>query len=204
MLTDFPVQASLVERGKLGADEFYYSTLWHREGSRWKVASFFAKPATLLGKTWQDYEAAAKAQRIALNNRNAALLYNVAIDLVLPNAWTKPREVKALADEQSHISVRNLPKGEPDSWFVPPDSIRVHQVAYGVAQGGLCVLLRYEAPAALADTALLSNQGERLRGYVEEKFPEYAEVFQYLALVAFPPGNPEQTWNHLYPLRRRS
>jgi hypothetical protein len=204
ILTDFPLQASLVKRGNLGSEELYFSTLWHREGSDWKLAGFFAKPATLLGKDWKAYEEAASAQRSAGNKRNAALLYNVAIDLVVPNAWTKPGEVESLKDEQSRISVDYLPKGKPELWPASPDSFRVHQVAYGLAQGALCVLLRYEAPAALADTAAQSIQGERLRRYVEESFPEYLEVFRYLALVAFLPQNPEQTWSRLYPLRRPS
>jgi hypothetical protein len=204
ILTDYPQQASLVQRATVGSEQFYFSTLWHGEESGWRLAALFVKPATLLGRDWQSFKKEAEEQKTAGNQRNAALLYNAAIDLVLPNAWTEPPEVKDIQREQGRISVSNLPKKDPDTWYAPPDSFRVHSIAYAMAENNLCLYVRYEAKAALADTVAQKQAADRLGAYLEKTFPEYAQVFRVLALEAFDPRHPDQTWSRLTPLRPSS
>ena len=202
IVTEAPLQASLVQRAPVQNEQFFYSTLWHGEEGSWRLAALFAKPATLLGKDWRAYKEQAAAQNEAGNKRNAALLYNTAIDLVLPNAWTEPPEVKELERDQSRISVSDLPKrNAPITWHAPPDSFRVHAVSYGVVGNELCVVVRYEANAALADTVAMNRAGDVLVRYMETTFPEYPQVFRRLALEAFDPQHPEATWTRLNPLR---
>ena len=203
ILTEAPLQASLVQRSPVGNEQFFYSTLWHGEEGTWRLASLFVKPATLMGKDWQAYRDQAAAQNEAGNKRNAALLYNTAIDLVLPNAWTEPPEVKELERDQSRISVSDLPKHDaPITWnATPSDSFRVHAVSYGVVQNDLCLLVRYEANAALSDTIALNRAGDLVQRYVETTFPEYPQVFRRLALEAFDPQHPEAAWTRINPLR---
>ena len=202
ILSPAPLQASLVQKVSVGGEQFFFSTLWYGEEGQWRFAALFAKPATLLGRDWKSFEQQAAAEKQAGNNRNAALLYNTAIDLVLPNAWTEPPEVKDLEREQSRISVTDLPKKNAAvTWYTPPDSLRVHAISYGVAQNDFCLVVRYEATAALADTLSQMRDADRLRRYLEKHFPEYAKVFHLLALEAFDPRHPEQTWSTLGPLR---
>jgi hypothetical protein len=197
-----PIQASLVETAEALGDRFYFSTLWHREGNAWRLAGFFVKPATLLGKTSGDYERTAGEERLAGNVRNAALLYNVAIDLAVPNAWTRPGEVEALERKQRRLSVSQLPVGQVEVWPAPPDSFRVSRVQYGVLRSGLALRVQYVPEGSLADTTALVPQADRLFRYVARTFPEYPRVFNRVALEAVDPGG--RTWTRLYPLESRS
>jgi predicted small lipoprotein YifL len=202
IVSPVPLQASLVQKAPVGAEQFFFSTLWHGEEGEWRLAALFAKPATLLGRDWRSFAQQARTENQAGNRRNAALLYNAAIDLVLPNAWTEPPEIKDLQRDQSRISVSDLPKQDvPVTWYAPPDSFRVHAIGYGITQNDLVLVVRYEAIATLADTVAQARDADRLRRYLDTKFPEYAKVFRFLALEAFDTRNREQTWSKLGPLR---
>ena len=202
VVSDAPLQASLVQKAPVGSEQFYFSTLWFGESGHWRFAALFAKPATLLGRDWRSFEQQAAEENKAGNKRNAALLYNTAIDLVLPNAWTEPPEVKDLEREQSRISVSDLPKQNAAiAWYVHPDSIRVHSIAYGVAQNALALVVSYESLSALADSAGQARDADHLRAYINQNFPEYQKVFRFLALEAFDPKHPDKSWTNLGPLR---
>jgi hypothetical protein len=202
IVSEAPLQASLVQKVPVGPEQFYFSTLWYGENGQWRFAALFAKPATLQGRDWRSFEQQAAAENKAGNKRNAALLYNAAIDLVLPNAWTEPPEVKDLEHEQARISVSDLPKQNAAvAWYVPPDSILVHSIAYGMAQNELVLVVSYEALAALSDTLAQARDADRLREYINKNFPEYQRVFHLLAMEAFNPRNNEPSWSKLGPLR---
>jgi hypothetical protein len=200
LLSDYPVQASLVERGTLHGDAFYFSTLWELEGSEWKLAAFFLKPAALFGKSSSAYAKQASAEREAGDVRNAALLYNVAIDLAVPNAWTRPGEVDDLRRKQSRLSVTQLPVGKVEPWPDTPDTFQVQQVGYTVLASGLGIMVRWVPGETLADTTALVPRADRLRDYVVSNFPEYGRVFSGLVLQAEDPSDPSRTWNRLYRL----
>jgi hypothetical protein len=200
LLDETPVQASLVESAELQGDLFYFSTLWHRDGGRWRLAGFFVKPQTLLGRSSAAYERAAGEERELGNERNAALLYNVAIDLAVPNAWTRPGEVDALQRKQRRLSVEQLPVGQVEEWPAGPDTFRVRSVAYGVLPSGLAVIVRYIAQGSLADTTALVPYADRLHRYMVAAFPEYPRVFRTLALEASDPADTRRTWTRVYPL----
>jgi hypothetical protein len=202
IVSDAPLQASLVQTVSVGPERFYFSTLWYGENGEWRFAALFAKPATLQGRDWRSFEQQAASEDKAGNKRNAALLYNAAIDLVLPNAWTQPPEIKDLEHEQSRISVSDLPKRNAAiTWYVAPDSVRVHSIAYGAAQDNLVLVVSYETLSALADTVAQTRNADHLRAYINRSFPEYERVFQLLAVEAFDPKHPEQSWSKLGPLR---
>ena len=202
IVSEAPLQASLVQRVSVGPEQFYFSTLWYGENGQWRFAALFAKPATLQGRDWRSFEQQAASENKAGNKRNAALLYNAAIDLALPNAWTEPPEVKDLEHEQARISVSDLPKQNAAvAWYVPPDSIRVHAIAYGVAQNELVLVVSYEALAALTDTVAQARDADHLRAYINENFPEYEKVFHLLAVEAFDPRSKQPSWSKLGPLR---
>ncbi len=201
LLTDHPLQASLVQTGEQAGETFYYSTLWYGgDDGTWKLAAFFAKPATVYGKDWKGYESEASDQKLAAHLRNAALLYNVAIDLAVPAAWVKPASVDELQREQRRISVDRLPGGRVDAWPAPPDTFKVFTVGYTIREGGLGLIFRYQTPAAPADSAAQAAYGKKLLAYIEREFPEYPAVFHSVTLQAASPGDRKLQWYGTYPL----
>ena len=200
LLTNHPEQVSTVQSGKVGGEVFFYSTLWFKEAEGWRLATFFAKPATLYGKDWQAYAEQASSERLAKHQRNAALLYNVALDLVVPTAWVKPPEVAELQREQRRIMVTGLPKGKLDAWPVEPDTVFVREVGYGIRSDALGLVVAYNARGAVADTTFQKADAERIRAYMATKYPEYAGVFGWLTLRAVDPEQPESEWTRAYRL----
>lgn len=197
-LTRHPVQATLVQRGKVGSDEVYISTLWHGEagedGETWKLAGFFAKPATWMGRNWEAWAAQASDERVADRRRNAALLLNVALDLVVPCAWVKPAEVTLLQRRQGRINVSELPVGKVESWEGPSDTFHVQRVNYGLAPDALGIVFRYQADGAIEDSTAQNAYADRLFAFVQEQFPEYREVFSVFSFEAYDPAHPERTF----------
>ncbi len=186
LLTPHPEQASLVQIGRVGEERAYFSTLWFKEEAGWRVAAFFAKPATMVGRDWRDYSEEAASQRLAKNNRNAAILYNLAIDLTVPAAWIKPAGVAELQRAQKRIMVTQLPTGKPEVWGAAPDTFSVARVGYGWVPEGLTVYVQYQATGT--DSLSEAPHSERLRDYVVETFPEYREVFTGMSAVGYRPG----------------
>jgi hypothetical protein len=200
IMTDYPVQASLVQKGKVGREEFYFSTLWHQEGDEWKIAGFFSKPATWVGKGWKEYSDQAAEQRLAKNVRNAALLYNLAMDLLVPGAWIQPPELALLQRRQSRLTVANLPINIIDLWPDPPDTFRVVRISYALLPGHLGLLIRYQAEGSVADPVAQEDYASRLLRFVRLNFPEYQEAFSVYSLLAVDPEDPQRSWNQMYPM----
>ncbi len=201
LLLDHPEQASLVQVGDVGGETFNYSTVWFREeGGGWRIAAFFVRPATIFGKGSAAYAEEAAAQREQGNLRNAALLYNIAIDLAVPAVWIKPAEVEILQRQQRRITVSDLPADRLVVWAAPPDSFRVYSIAYTILSDGLGLLVRYEAPGAMSDTLAQAAYGDRLVRYMEKKFPEYRSVFRYLGLEGREGRDRDKVWMRTYPL----
>jgi hypothetical protein len=200
-VTDFPEQALLVQSGESRRERFFFSTLWHREDGQWRLAGFFVKPATLMGQGWNTYADLAESERAADHSRNAALLYNVAIDLAVPNGWMDPPELQTLKRKQSRISVDRLPVNTVDLWPAGKDTFRVFHSAYA-ALPQLAVAFRYETPAALEDTLALRAYSNRLFDYITTQFPEYAEVFTAVVLQAMRSDTGNEMRTIIYPLSR--
>ncbi len=203
LLTDHPVQASLVQRSAEGTERFYYSTLWFREDGRWRLAAFFAKPATAYGRSWEDYEEEASSERLANHQRNAAILYNLAIDLVVPAAWVKPAEVARIEHIQRRINVTHLPAGRIMKWPAPPDTFKVFSAQYNIMPGGLGLIFGYESPVAPDDTLGQAEYAGRLYRFIEDEFPEYPEVFSSVTLRAYEPATHRTFWSRNYPLEAK-
>lgn len=191
-VNDFPVQASLVQESRTGKERLYYSTLWNREEGVWRLAAFLVKLASIRGEGWEHYAEEAAAQKKKGNDRNAALLYNVAIDLLVANPWTKPPQVGKLQVEQRRISVSNLPVNQIDPWPAGADTFRVFHAGYTVDGGQLALMLRYQSPHAMQDSVEVKAYSQKLRNYVAAHFPEYPEVFPRLVLVASDPQDPKR------------
>lgn len=200
MVTDYPLQGTLVQRGKVGEDELFISTLWHNEEGIWKLAGFFSKPATWQGKNWEAWAEDSNQHRLAENVRNAALLLNVAIDLVVPCSWVKPPEITLLQRQQQRINVSDLPVEVPEFWASTPDTFKVFRVGYILARDGLGLLFQYQAPTAVEDSLAQITYADRLFDYIKVTFPEYEEVFESCSLRALDPSDNSKTFSREYPL----
>lgn len=200
-VTNFPEQAIFVQSGQAKGERFFYSTLWHHEEAAWRLAGFYAKPATYQGKDWKGYADEARSQKEAKHDRNAALLYNVAMDLVIPNAWMQPPELETLKREQARIAVEHLPVGALDAWPDGPDTFYVFNSAYA-ALPQLAVVFRYKIPPAVKDSVALGTYADRLHKYVATQFPEYADVFSTLVLQGVHSMQEDQGWTTAYPLKK--
>lgn len=201
LLPDFPVQASLIQVGEASGETFYFSTVWFREpDGAWRIGAFFTKPATVFAKGTAEYAEEAAAQRAEGHLRNAALLYNVAIDLVVPAAWIKPAAVDDLQRQQKRITVDRLPSDRLDPWAATPDTFNVYSVGYAIFGDGLGVAIRYETEGAVSDTLSQKAYADRLMRYVRAEFPEYPLVFRHVALDAHEQGDRSKVWRRTYPL----
>ena len=202
-LPDHPLQASLVQEASQGKERFYLATLWFLEKGRWRLDAFFAKPATAYGKDWKEYEAMAQEERLKQHSRNAALLYNLAIDLSVPASWIKPPAVERLQKQQRRLMVEHLPAGRLDLWAAPPDTFRVFRMQYSLRPEGLGVIVTYDSAGPIDDTAFQEAYGDRLYRYFVREFPEYADVFTNVTLEASDRADRKRTWFHVYPLGER-
>jgi hypothetical protein len=198
IVTDFPTQATLIQRGKMGNEEFFFSTLWHNEEGTWKLAGFFSKPASWDGKDWEQWADEANRERLADNRRNAALLLNVAIDLVVPCAWVKPSEVTTLQRQQQRINVSDLPVEAPDFWPSDPDTFKILRVGYNLVRNGLGLLFQYQASVAVEDSLAQIAYADLLFDYIRTTFPEYEEVFRGCSLLAIDPTDAQKTFRREY------
>lgn len=205
MLGRQPEQASLVQTAPTGGETIYFSTLWIREEGEWRLGTFFAKPATLYGKDWREYEQEAKAQNEKKHLRNSALLYNVAIDLAVAAPWVKPPEIDHLQRDQRRLQVEYLPAGgsSMDVWGAAPDSFVVNKVAYAARSDGLGLIVSYLAQGDIADSTFQDTRARELVKFIREHFPEYLEVFQSVSIQAFDYEDRDKTWFQSYPLRSR-
>ena len=201
LLNDHPEQGSLVQVGTGTKDAFFYSTLWLREEGEWHLGVFFVKPATLHGKDANDYAEEAAVQEAKENLRNAALLYNVALDLAVPTAWMKPPEIDELQRAQRRLQVMNLPAGESliDVWGADPDTFQVARVSYAVRGDELGLVVRYLSQGAIEDTTFQDGRARELVEVMRADFPEYLEVFSSVTVQAYDAEG--RAWHHADPFR---
>lgn len=186
LLGPHPYQASLVHIDEVGTEQFFFSSIWHREEGEWRLATYFVKPASVSGMNWSEAQAAADRERVDEHSRNAALLYNLAIDLAYPNGWTIPEVFDGLRRRQDRIRVDYLPNGsERDTWpYGGGKTFRVNWVNYTIYDGDLAVAFNYVPRVDLADSLAQAAYAETFFEFVEEKFPEYPALFPAAVLQA--------------------
>jgi hypothetical protein len=195
----------VVQVGETAGEQFYFSTMWFYEDGAWRLAAFFAKPGSIGGADWTAFAESAAAERLAKRDRNAALLYNVAIDLSVPAAWMKPAAVAELQRQQRRIRVSNLPRGSADVWRVAEaDSFSVLFVEYTVQSDDLGLVVTYAARHALSDSVAVAEDTDRLAAFIRREFPEYGKVFPTVTIRALDTVLKDRSWFRVYPLREDS
>ena len=189
MLRRHPTQVSLVQYAGFGPLTVQYSILFWLEDDQWKVGGFVARPVQVYGRDWKGFEDWADEQMQKGNLRNAALLMNVALDLLVPNSWTRPESVERIETKQNSLLVTNLPANMLDVWSAPNRDFRVYKVEKLYGPQALDVGFHYETYEAVADTVLIAEMHEELFGYIQTAFPEYSEVFDHAVIRATEAGN---------------
>jgi hypothetical protein len=201
LTTDQPLQAYLIQSADVNGTTFNYASIWFYEGGKWKLATFGAKPRRQFGKDWHHYLDLARSQNAKGNERNAALLYNIAMDLLVPAPWVKPEMLDVLQREQRKIRVENLPAGRRVDWIAADSTtFQVYMVRYDTAPEGFILRIQYEVPVP-ADTTAVAALAPKLANFVRSEFPEYPEVFSSFSLEATGKGTHEPVWSGTFPFR---
>lgn len=200
MTTDQPFQAYLIQSAQVRNTVYNYASIWYFEGNRWKMAVVGAKPQTIMGHDWRYYHQLAKDQKAKKNMRNAALLYKMAMDILVPAPWVRPDMLDQLAAEQRKVAAADLPRGGIQSWVAADSTVfRPYQAAYDLTAQGIAFKLFYEVPAT-ADTALVQRQAAVLAEFIRASFPEYREVFTTIWLQATTEVDHQPVWEGTFPL----
>ena len=201
VVTDQPLQAYLVQSGVSRGTRYNFASIWFFEEGRWKVASFGAQARELMGHDWNYYLDLARREKEEHRDRNAAILYNLAIDLLVPAPWIRPDMLTVLQREQKKLHPENLPNNRKERW-VASDSTEFwpYRSGYEPVPGGLAVKFYYEVPVPI-DSARVLRDAPKLAEFVRTTFPEYARVFQEVKVEAVTPVDHRPVWAGRFPLR---
>jgi hypothetical protein len=199
--TDQPLQAYLIQTGVVRNVTYNFASVWFYEEGRWRVASFGTKPRKTLGHDWEHWAAVAREQRDKKQVRNAALLYNLAMDLLVPAPWVRPDQLNGLMAEQRQLRVENLPNNRKERW-VATDGTEFFPFRSMLEPipDGLAVKFQYEVPDG-ADSTQVAGQAPKLADFVRTTFPEYAEVFAEVHLEAVAAGDRRPVFAGAFPLK---
>lgn len=201
VVTDQPLQAYLIQTGVVRNVTYNFASVWFFEEGRWKVASFGTKPRKTMGHDWEHWAEEAREQRDKGHFRNAALLYNLAMDLLVPAPWVRPDQLDVLMEEQRALRVEHLPVNRKMRWVaLDGTEFFPFHVLLEPIPDGLAVRFLYEVPAD-ADSAAVGTEALKLVDFVRTTFPEYAEVFDEVQLEAVDAGERRWVWDGAFPLK---
>jgi hypothetical protein len=201
MATDQPLQAYLIQSGLVEGTLYNFASVWYHEGGKWRIATFGTKPRTVADHDWTWWRNLAREQQTRGNARNAALLYNLAMDLLVPAPWVRPDMLDQLMAEQRKIHPENLPNNRKERWVTLDDTeFFPFQAACDIVPGGVAVRFMYEVPDGTDSTAVKAD-APKLVDFVRTTFPEYAEVFRAVRLEAVAAGTRQPVWAGEYPLQ---
>ncbi len=199
--TDQPYQAYLVHSGVVGANTYTFASVWFLEEGNWRLATFGAKAKLQGGRDWTYYRDLALEQREKGNDRNAVLLLNMAMDLVIPAPWIRPDEVGRMEKIQKSITVYEVPLGRPLSWEAKDGTLfHPYLVTPEVSEGG-GMALRFAYEVETPDTAEVVAAAPKLADFIRVTFPEYAEIFRDLILEAYTKPDHQPVWRSEFSLR---
>jgi hypothetical protein len=201
LTTDQPFQAYLIQSAEVNGTIYNFASIWFFEEGKWKLATFGAKPRKQLGHDWRYFLDLARSQKQKGNARNAALLYNLSMDLLVPAPWVKPAMLQTLQAEQRTIRVENLPAGRKLEWVAQDGTVfNTYMVSYEITPQGLAIRFQYEVPAPI-DTTAVAAKAPVLANFVRTSFPEYPEVFSEILLEATTPVDHQPVWAGTFSFR---
>ncbi|NNF06496.1 MAG: lipopolysaccharide biosynthesis protein [Candidatus Eisenbacteria bacterium] len=203
-LTRHPVQACLTQLGTVRGEEILYSSIWFLEDGKWMLGEFKAKPNKLDGKSGGDLIALADSQFGKGHMRNAALMYNAALDLYVPNPWSRPHTVDQIEAKQKRINVTHLPSDRLTTWDVDGNDFDVYRVAYAYNQDGFSLFVSFEIPPEEADSTLVRRDANQLSEWMIKEFPEYREIFRSVTTRASLRGDKTVGYQWVFPLPEES
>jgi hypothetical protein len=201
MATDQPLQAYLIQSGMVNGTLYNFASVWFYEDDAWRMATFGTKPRTAGDHDWAWWRNLAREQQTKGNARNAALLYNLAMDLLVPAPWVRPAMLDQLMAEQRKLHPENLPNNRKERWVALDDTeFFPFQSACDIVPGGVGVRFTYEVPDGVDSTAVKAD-APKLADFVRTTFPEYAEVFKVVRLEAVDATNKQPVWAGEFPLK---
>ena len=207
LTTDQPYQAYLIQTGQVAGQTYNFGSVWFFENGKlpgqgvWRLSSVGVRPRLALGRDWSYWHEQAMEQKAKGNARNAALLYNLAMDLVVPAPWVRPAGLDSLIAEQRKIHANDLPFGRVLHWKHSSGvEFEPYLASAEIGANGLIFMLNYEVPAS-ADTALVEQQAPLLADFIRTTFPEYPEVFHEMGLQAMTRTDHVPVWGGFFPFK---
>lgn len=205
LTTDQPYQAYLIQTGQVAGQTYNFGSVWFYEKGRfpgqgeWRLSSVGVRPRLALGQDWAYWHGKAREQLAKGNARNAALLYNLTMDLVVPAPWVRPARLDSLSREQRRIHTEDLPFGRVLHWKHSTGlEFRPYHATAEIGANGLILMLSYEV-AAPVDTALVAQQAPLLADFIRTTFPEYPETFHEMGLQATTTVDHVPVWGGFFP-----
>jgi len=201
MATDQPLQTYLIQSGLVNGTLYNFASVWFYEEGKWRIATFGTKPRAVADHDWAWWRNLAREQQTRGHSRNAALLYNLAMDLLVPAPWVRPGALDQLMAEQRKVYPENLPNNRKERWVTLDDTEFFPYLSNcDIVPGGVGVRFTYEVPAGV-DSAHVAAEAPKLADFVRTTFPEYAEVFRLVRLEAVRTGDRTPVWAGDFPLR---
>lgn len=201
VVTDQPLQAYLVQSGLAHGVRYNFASIWFYEEGHWKMASFGAQAREMEGHDWRWWWNTARAEKEAGRKRNAALLYNLAMDLCAPAPWIRPEVIGVMIREQKKIHVEHLPYNRKESWVAADSTVFwPYRSAYEPVEGGLAVKFYYEVPEPI-DSLRVVSDAPKMADFVRSEFPEYGQIFREVRLEAVTPVDHRPIWSGRFPLK---
>ncbi len=150
----------------------------------WKLLSIAVNPSTAKGQPADFYFKAARESREKNRLHLAALQYRVAILLSELGPAVQEFTITQISSEMSQIKADYLPLGSIQVWTMPSGhSFNVANLGVFEAGSQLDIEVTYQAKS-LADHAALDADGRELAQFLDQKFPEYREGFDGIAVTA--------------------
>lgn len=201
VVTDQPLQAYLVQSGLAHGIRYNFASILFYEEGHWKVSSFGAQAREIGGHDWRWWWTTARAEKEAGRRRNAALLYNLAMDLCAPAPWIRPEVISVMTREQKKIHVEHLPYNRKESWVTADSTVFwPYRSAYELVEGGLAVKFFYEVPEPI-DSLRVVSDAPKMADFVRTEFPEYNQIFREVRLEAVTPVDHRPIWSGRFPLK---
>jgi hypothetical protein len=152
--------------------------------SAWKLFAIAVNSSTIKNQPADYYFKAARESREKNRLHLAALQYRMAILLSELGPSVQEFTITQIANEMNQIKADYLPLNSIQIWTMPSGhSFNAANLSVFEAGTQLYLEVAYQAKS-LSDTAALEADGHELAQFLDQKFPEYREGFDGIAVTA--------------------
>lgn len=156
-------------------------------GGAWKLAGFYAKPASLGGHDAQWFLAQARDFKTKAQNHNAWFYYLEARDLLAPVPFMSTLELDKLYDEAQTVKPNDIPSGTPIPLVSGTTTYNVSEMFPVAVNNELALVVKYQWPD-ISDTGATFQQNMNVMKATLAKWPELRTSFNSVVARAVAPN----------------